>query len=780
MKIKSLFLGLGLSLLGLFVQAQNGLENVIVERYYVSDAADAAGSVGLLPVGSVTYRIYADLLPGYKVQTIFGIPTHPLLMSTTTSFFNNEDYGNTIPTFSATNARKNTVMLDSWLTTGEACAGYNGILKTEDNGVGTFVNTNGLLQNNAAQAGIPLTTQDGMLSGTVPNTGTMGLDAVIGVFGDGSANGNTFLVNDGSWYCLAGSAGPDPLTNKVLIAQITTNGTFHFELNIQIGTPLGGTENYVYSNPTGVELTIPSLIRTLLPVPAPPTVNITAPSNNSTFLIGSQIGITAAAADADGSVTQVEFFVDGTSISVDAISPFTASYTGIAAASHVLTAKATDNDGQFTVSAPVNFSVSASAPATFAVTGGGTYCQGSGGLPVGLAGSETGITYTLLKNTIAQVPTLAGTGSAISFGNQLAGTYTISATNGTVITPMSGNAILTESAAPIPTITGPASACVASTGNTYTTQAGMNNYVWAVSSGGTITGVTGTNAITVTWNESGNQNVNVTYTNASGCAATEPSFYSVLVSTPPYAAGTITGSSTVCKGSSGIVYTVPLISNALTYNWLVPAGTSIISGFNTNIITVDFAVTASSGNFIVNGVNDCGSGANSPAYNVVVNPSPTAPVISIHGDTLESNIANGNQWYRDGIAISGATTSEYIATIIGTYSDVVTLNGCSSASSNTILVLEVSIADNKINPVFELYPNPNNGSFNIKVKTDQKNECLIEIYNILGSLILNKRESLVNGSLVNPIDLTAAPSGTYMAILRFSDGSVKRKLFVIK
>ncbi len=780
MKIKNLLFGLGFSLLGLFVQAQNGLENIFVERYYVSNAADAAGSVGVLPVGSVTYRIYADMLPGYKVQTIFGIPAHPLLMNTTTSFFNNEDYGAFIPTFSANNAKKNTVMLDSWLSTGGACAGYNGILKPEDNGVGNFVNANGLLQNNAAQAGIPLTTQDGMLTGTVPNTGTLGLDAVIGVFGDGSANGNTFLVNDGSWYCLAGAAGPVPATNKVLIAQVTTDGTFHFELNIQIGTPTGGTENYVYSNPTGVELTIPSLIQTLLPVPALPAVSITSPSNGSTFLIGSLIDIAATASDIDGTVTQVEFFVDGTSIGIDLTSPFTAVYTGLTAASHVLTAKATDNEGQFTVSVPVNFSVSAAAPATFAVTGGGTYCQGSGGLPVGLAGSETGITYTLFKNTIAQVPTVAGTGSAVTFGNQLAGTYTVSGTDGTVVTSMTGNAVNTELQSPVPTITGPAVICALVSGNVYTTQAGMTNYVWSVSAGGSLASGAGSNEISVTWNSIGNETVSVSYTNNAGCTAAEPAFYNVNVSTLPASAGSITGTPVVCEGSHNIVYSVPAIVNASTYNWSVPAGATIVSGSNSNTISVDFTVGTSSGNVIVNGVNDCGSGANSPDYTVVVNPIPSTPLISLLGYTLVSSANTGNQWYLDGVAIAGATAKEHFAVNTGNYTVVVTLDGCSSATSNTILVLEVSINEPIVDNTFEIYPNPCNGVVTIKVQSVQNQDCTVEIYNSLGSLIVTKDDILSDGSLINHIDLTAVPSGTYVVVLRNGDNSMKRKVLVIK
>jgi len=84
-------------------------------------------------------------------------------------------------------------------------------------------------------------------------------------------------------------------------------------------------------------------------------------------------------------------------------------------------------------------------PTAVAVTGTGSYCQNSGGLPVGLAGSETGATYTLYNiNNIAVGTPVAGTGAAITFGNQLAGTYTVKGTNVNGTTVMTGSAVLTE------------------------------------------------------------------------------------------------------------------------------------------------------------------------------------------------------------------------------------------------------------------------------------------------------------------------------------------------
>lgn len=368
MKLKNIILGLGLSVLGLFAQAQNGLENILVERYYVSNAADAAASVGALPIGSVTYRVYADMLPGFKFQAAFGDGTRNLKITTTTSFFNNEDRGATTPTYTKTQAKANTVMLDSWISVGAAAAGQFGVVKTEDDGVSNVVNSNGILANNVASMGIPLTTQDGLLAGAPQSVSTVGDadGAYLALFDATSNAGNSFIVANGAWASTSGSVGPTA-TNRVLIGQFTTDGIFHIELNIQIGTSTGGTEKYVLNNPTGVELTAPFLSQTFYPAPVAPIVSITSPVAAATFTIGAPVALSANASDADGTVSQVEFFVDGVSVGIDATAPYTATYTGLAEAAHTLTAKATDNDSQITTSAPVTFNVG-NAPPTVSIT----------------------------------------------------------------------------------------------------------------------------------------------------------------------------------------------------------------------------------------------------------------------------------------------------------------------------------------------------------------------------------------------------------------------------
>jgi hypothetical protein len=333
---------------------------------------------------------------------------------------------------------------------------------------------------------------------------------------------------------------------------------------------------------------------------------------------------------------------------------------------------------------------------------------------------------------------------------------------------------------PVPIISGDDNVCEGSSGVTYTTQLNNTGYTWSVSSGGTIAAGSGTNVITVTWNTGGNQTVSVNYTNTGGCDAIEPTVFNVAVNPKPAAAGTITGTSAVCAGSLGIVYSVAAIANATTYNWTVPSGASIASGNNTNSVTVNFGVSSSSGVIKVNGVNDCGSGSSSPAFNVVVKPIPATPIITQHGDTLVSTANSGNQWYLDGVEIPGASGNKHVAVYTGYYTVVVSTNGCSSAASNSILVLPVSISDLSFDKTFGVYPNPNNGRFDIKAQSLQRIECTIVIYNNLGSLILKQENVIIDGSFTKHIDLNGAPTGTYMVIMRSNNNSVLKKVIITR
>lgn len=246
-----------------YSQVVHGLEKIIVEKYYVSDSTDAkTKSGGFLSVGSVTYRIFVDLLPAYRFQAAYGVPGHELQIATTTSFFNNTDDGAAIANYiSSDKLKHNTLMVDSWLSVGAAAENYNSMLKSDDT-TKPLVNADGVLRNADPSAGIPLTVRDGMFQTHPVSVVTLfGIDsATLSLFGKTNSNvkGQVFSTDNGSWASFGGSIGVHPM-NRVLIAQLTTDGQLSFKLNIQIGTPDGKVENYVAENPTGNEIFFPGL-----------------------------------------------------------------------------------------------------------------------------------------------------------------------------------------------------------------------------------------------------------------------------------------------------------------------------------------------------------------------------------------------------------------------------------------------------------------------------------------------------------------------------------------
>ncbi len=97
----------------------------------------------------------------------------------------------------------------------------------------------------------------------------------------------------------------------------------------------------------------------------------------------------------------------------------------------------------------------------------------------------------------------------------------------------------------------------------------------------------------------------------------------------PAAPSSIDGVSTACSGAPGTSYGIPPVRNATYYRWTVPDGSTIISGFGTNIIHTYLGNT--DGNICVEAVNDCGS--SSAVCKAVTINRPTAPG-SISGPTL--------------------------------------------------------------------------------------------------------------------------------------------------
>lgn len=247
-----------------FTSLSGQIEQVIVETYYIADANDATDTDGgYLEEGSVTYRIFVDLLGDSRLTRLFGDSIHPFIISSSDDFFNHEDrgvkYGYNVPynpDIGINRLRNGTNPLDTWITMGFASTQHLGIPKGSDadgsiiggenNDGGSEHIPGGLLVNDDPEAGIPLTVSDGLelISDTIPAFFEYGIsDTSIFVSRQTPLFNRTIdLLNSAE-----GIRG-DTAENRVLIAQLTTKGEVRFELNLEIIDTTGNAVRYFARN----------------------------------------------------------------------------------------------------------------------------------------------------------------------------------------------------------------------------------------------------------------------------------------------------------------------------------------------------------------------------------------------------------------------------------------------------------------------------------------------------------------------------------------------------
>jgi triacylglycerol esterase/lipase EstA (alpha/beta hydrolase family) len=167
--------------------------------------------------------------------------------------------------------------------------------------------------------------------------------------------------------------------------------------------------------------------------------------------------------------------------------------------------------------------------------------------------------------------------------------------------------------------------------------------------------------------------------------------HSIMVVSPALA---VAGPASLPAGLLGSIYpstTMAAMGGSAPYTW---KATGLPTGLMINSSTGEISGTP--------GTTGCPAAVNitatdtearttSKAYSLTINPA--TPTISAFGTfcddgsvTLVSSSSSGNQWFKDGPAIPGATGQTYATTAAGLYMVQVTTNGCLSAvSAPTIL-----------------------------------------------------------------------------------------------
>ena len=233
------------------------LQNLFIEKYYISDTDDATDTTGgILPEGSTTYRIYAKLLPGSAVSKIFGDANHAFTISSSAPFFNHATEGKSFgKDFLKPRLGESLVALDTYLTIGQVAKQgpntYFGLPKNQDTN-GSFIGGSnsdggsemlpqGLMNNQNNEMGLALTQVDGidtMVTAAATWSNfltsdylTFGIDSTIfgSVVPGYSYESNQFYLTPSVPY-----SGVVADSNHVMLAQLTTAGEISFNINLEV------------------------------------------------------------------------------------------------------------------------------------------------------------------------------------------------------------------------------------------------------------------------------------------------------------------------------------------------------------------------------------------------------------------------------------------------------------------------------------------------------------------------------------------------------------------
>lgn len=235
----------------------------------------------------------------------------------------------------------------------------------------------------------------------------------------------------------------------------------------------------------------------------------------------------------------------------------------------------------------------------------------------------------------------------------------------------------------------------------------------------------------VTYTAAGVYTVSLISTNDNGSSSVYTN--TINVTTPPVLT---VNSETVCQVQSKAL----TVSGASTYSWSTGSSnaTIIVSPTTTTVYTVT-------------GFN--GACTTVATATISVGSYPPVPTISQSGNVLTSSSATNNQWYINGVLISGATAQTYTVTQDGSYSVVVTSTyGCSKTSTSVSVVL-TSVSDAASINTIQLSPNPVKDMVYISSVIKESKSINFTVYSMTGQVVKNGAINLINNEGISVADL---------------------------
>jgi subtilisin family serine protease len=225
---------------------------------------------------------------------------------------------------------------------------------------------------------------------------------------------------------------------------------------------------------------------------------------------------------------------------------------------------------------------------------------------------------------------------------------------------------------------------------------------------------------------------------------------------------------TICAGQT-VQFTDQSQPNVTSRNWTFPGGTPSTSTSANPIITYN-----NSGTYNVTLAVTNANGTTSVTQNnhVVVNPTPSVPVITQNGNVLSVFLQMGETatWFLDGTQVG--TGQNLTINNSGNYTvEVSNTFGCRSTST---VFNVLSTEENWLSNQILIYPNPSTGIFNILL--GEVNASNLMVIDAVGRLI--RTIDIQNNDVT--MNLSELYSGLYSLVIQTENGIIIRKIEIMK
>lgn len=214
---------------------------------------------------------------------------------------------------------------------------------------------------------------------------------------------------------------------------------------------------------------------------------------------------------------------------------------------------------------------------------------------------------------------------------------------------------------------------------------GFSNYTWSVPTGATLVSGQGTTSIDVTF-QTGFITGLISVQTTGSCQSSLSRVFKTVVKPAALPTTVVTGNATPCASGATEGYKVNSVLGATSYNWVAPAGSTILNGQGTDSITLTITSALVSGSLVkVQAVNACGASA---FKSIALTPNTGCRVAA-------------------------------------------------QSSNNSVVSSNVATS---------LFPNPASTQFTVNYTSEVSKEIMISVYDVLGRKVSESKNLVSNGA----------------------------------